>query len=408
MRLIVTLIISFFLLTACSTNSQKEKSTIVGIYRGALLIDSNGKEIPFQFEIKKQDEKYVFEIINGDERIVADETTVLNDSLFVKTPVFDAEFKCLIKNDTLLGTWTNFARKEKNKFDFIGIKNKERFGIKNTQTNIPTKWSAIFSKASEDEFPAIGEFSIKENKLIGTFLTETGDYRYLEGIATDSVFLLSCFDGSHAFLFEGTFIRKDSLSGTFYSGKHWQEPWSAVPDENFKLRNPDSITFLKPGFEKISFSFKDENGKLVTDKDEKFKNKVVIIQVMGTWCPNCMDETALLAEYYSKYKNEGLEIIALAFEKTIDFNKAANNINRLKKRFGANYTFLITEKTGKDQASEALPMLNKIISFPTSIFIDKKGNIRKIYTGFSGPGTGNHYLHFKEETSLFIEKLLKE
>jgi hypothetical protein len=121
-----------------------------------------------------------------------------------------------------------------------------------------------------------------------------------------------------------------------------------------------------------------------------------------------MDETKFLAPFYEKYKSRGLEVIALAFERTDDFNKAASNVQRSKTRFKANYDFLITMKNGKDQASEALPMLNNVMAFPTTIYIDKKGIVRKIYTGFSGPATGDAHTKFVEQTTLFVEKLLNE
>ena len=129
---------------------------------------------------------------------------------------------------------------------------------------------------------------------------------------------------------------------------------------------------------------------------------------MGTWCPNCVDETKFLSPFYDKYKPKGLEIIGLAFERTDDFDKAVSNVNRLKAKFQANYEFLITMKTGSQQASEALPMLNKVMAFPTTIYIDKKGDVRKIYTGFYGPATGENYTKYIKETTAFVEKLLAE
>ena len=176
----------------------------------------------------------------------------------------------------------------------------------------------------------------------------------------------------------------------------------------FDLRNPDSLTYLKPGYTKVDFNFKNLEGKYISLKDEKFKNKVVLIQIMGTWCPNCMDETKFLAPFYEKYKSKGLEVVGMAFERTDDFAKAVSNVQRLKTKFNANYEFLITMKTGAAQASEALPMLNNIMAFPTTIYIDKKGIVRKIYTGFYGPATGDKYTKYVEETTRFIEKLLAE
>jgi hypothetical protein len=121
-----------------------------------------------------------------------------------------------------------------------------------------------------------------------------------------------------------------------------------------------------------------------------------------------MDETKFLAPFYDRYNKQGLEVVGLAFERTDDFNKAAANLQRSKAKFRVNYDLLITMKTGKDQASGALPMLNEIMAFPTTIYIDKKGVVRKIYTGFSGPATGAAYTKYVEDTTRFVEKLLEE
>ncbi|HRD38301.1 MAG TPA: TlpA disulfide reductase family protein, partial [Bacteroidia bacterium] len=116
----------------------------------------------------------------------------------------------------------------------------------------------------------------------------------------------------------------------------------AKRNEQFKLKDPESITVLKTPGEKIYFTFPDTDGKKVSLSDEKYKNKVIIIQLMGSWCPNCMDETAYLSKVYQKYQNSGLEIIALAYERTDDFEKAKKNVLRLKKRFMVDYDVLIT------------------------------------------------------------------
>ena len=87
--------------------------------------------------------------------------------------------------------------------------------------------------------------------------------------------------------------------------------------------------------------------------------------------------------------------------------KAKNNLSRLKNKFNADYDFLITGFQPKD-ADKAFPMLNHVMSFPTSIFIDKKGNVRKIRTGYSGPATGIEYDKSVKEINSFVESLLKE
>src|SRR5690606_34823515 len=111
---------------------------------------------------------------------------------------------------------------------------------------------------------------------------------------------------------------------------------------------------------------------------------------------------------YNSYKEKGLEVVALCFETSNDFEKAKKNVVAHKNHFKANYDFLIAGTANTKSASAALPMLNKVMSFPTTIFIDKKGVVRKVYTGFYGPSTGNYHIQYLEQTTSFIEKLLAE
>jgi hypothetical protein len=120
-----------------------------------------------------------------------------------------------------------------------------------------------------------------------------------------------------------------------------------------------------------------------------------------------MDETAVFAPMYDRYKDQGLEIIALAYEKTPDFAKAKQNLERWKARFGIHYTILIAGQPGPN-AAKTLPMLNGIYGYPTTLFIDRKGALRKTYTGINGPATGNEYEKWKDDTKALVEKLLAE
>lgn len=366
--------------------------------------------LPSDFDVEYDTQNsYVIVFKNANERIETKDIRIVGDSLFIKMPVFDSEFKVKFKDYEMDGVWINHARKNKNILAFHAYAGRPltKPSLKEIITDWNGKWESTFSPGTKDSSKAICLFKDDTN-FTGTFLTETGDYRFLGGSAYNGVFQLSCFDGSHAFLFTGEVKGDSIINGHFYSGAHHHETWLAKRNDKFELRNPDSLTYLKPGFSKVDFNFKNLEGKNISLQDEKFKNKVVIIQIMGTWCPNCMDETKFLAPFYDKYNSKGLEVVALAFERTDDFNKAVNNIQRSKTRFNAKYEFLITMKTGKDQASEALPMLNEVMAFPTTIYIDKKGAVRKIYTGFNGPATGDAHTKFVEETTRFVEKLLAE
>eukprot|EP00611_Tribonema_gayanum_P007781 TRINITY_DN17200_c0_g1_i1.p1 TRINITY_DN17200_c0_g1~~TRINITY_DN17200_c0_g1_i1.p1 ORF type:complete len:132 (-),score=8.40 TRINITY_DN17200_c0_g1_i1:126-521(-) len=131
---------------------------------------------------------------------------------------------------------------------------------------------------------------------------------------------------------------------------------------------------------------------------------------MGSWCPNCMDETAFLSSFYKKYKDRGVEIVSLAYEYYEDFNLAVNSIKKFQKKFDVQYPMLVTGVTVSDtlRTEKTLPQLTKIKYFPTAIFIDKNGKVAKIHAGFEGPGTGKRYEALKKEFEETVEGLLKQ
>jgi thiol-disulfide isomerase/thioredoxin len=147
---------------------------------------------------------------------------------------------------------------------------------------------------------------------------------------------------------------------------------------------------------------------MISLDDERYKNKVVVVQLMGSWCPNCMDETAYLVSVYNKFHEQGLEVISLAFEKSDNEETNLHSLRRLQEHFNVPYEILLAGKASKKEAAQKLPMLNHVLSFPASIFIDRKGEVRRIHTGFSGPGTGEYYHEFVEETDRFITQLIIE
>jgi len=277
---------------------------------------------------------------------------------------------------------------------------------KEPKINLTGKWEVMFS-LEDDPYPAIGEFVQKGNRLTGTFLTETGDYRFLEGTVQGQKIYLSCFDGSHAFLFEGKILEDESLIGTFRSGSHYKTTWSGKRNPNANVRDPNKLTFLKEGYKSFDFAFENPNGKTISLSDEKYNGKVKLVQILGTWCPNCRDESDFLLEYLEKNSTDELEIIGISYERYKEKEKSLAAIKRYKDNLKIPYELLYGGYANKSEASETLPMLNKIISYPTLIFIDKSGKVRKIHTGFSGPATSS-FPAFKKEFDSFITELLNE
>ncbi|MEM6767120.1 MAG: TlpA disulfide reductase family protein [Bacteroidota bacterium] len=361
----------------------------------------------------KGEDQYTALLVNGEETLAVESVSMEGDSLSVRMAIFDTEMKGVITgNGRWEGTFYNYSRSKDYQIPFVGIQGIEaRFQTEASlaENEIAGRWETYFSPEDpEGRSPAVGIFQQEGKRVTGTFLTETGDYRFLEGVAEGDSLKLSCFDGDHAFLFLAGKDEEGQLAGVFYSGTHWEEPWIGKLNEEFELRDPNVLTYLKPGYEKISFSFPDLDSNMVSLEDPVFQGKVVVVQIMGSWCPNCMDETKLFAKYHEKFHEQGLEIVALAYERAKGFEQASKSVKRLKDHFGLDYHTLIAGTSSKTQAAETLPMLNHIMSFPTSIFMDRQGRIRKIHTGFYGPGTGKYYDQFVEETDAFLTKLLEE
>ncbi len=379
----------------------------LGLWRGHLKLTET-EDLPFLFEVTA---KKGMKIFNGEEVILVEDITYRNDSIFIKMPVFEGYFAVVMKDTLIQG---NFIKKSLNRsIPFRAVYNKKtRYEepSKKSTVNISGNWEAVFSQGVNDkEYMAKGIFQQKGNEVTGTFRTETGDYRFLEGIINGDKLTLSTFDGAHAFLFTAK-VSESSMQGNFFSDNNFTEPFSAQRNESFDLPNENELTTLKEGYEKINFTFPDASGTQVSLTDDKFKDKVVIVQLMGTWCPNCLDESKYYSSFYKDNGNKDLEFIALAFEYAKTKESAFKSIERLKDGVGITYPILLAQYGSPDKliAQQKLPMFNRILSYPTTVIVDKTGKVRKIHTGFNGPATGDKYAEFKKEFEDFVNVLLNE
>jgi len=381
-----------------------------GWWSGKLHRD-DGHNITFTFEWKNEKGKPVWYIHNAAEKIKVENITVQGDSMLIQMPVFESQFHIAYSNKKISGYWTKGGSVKTQVIPFSANPENKRFStVPGISKNITGRWAVKFAKSKPGE-SSIAEFNQAGNKLTGTFLNPTGDYRYLEGVVKKDSLLLSCFDGGHAFLFTAKIDDDKNISdGMFFSGAVYKENWTAIKDAHAKVPAESVAMYVKPGEESLHFTFKDLDGKPVSIQDERFKNKVVVVQLMGSWCPNCMDETAFLSDYYNRNRHRGIEIIALAYEYSTDWERSIKSLKKFQNRYSVAYTVLNTEVTVNDslRTEKTLPELTPIKFFPSSVIIDKKGKVRKLDTGFNGPGTGSHYTIYKKEFEETIDSLLSE
>jgi thiol-disulfide isomerase/thioredoxin len=406
MTLPKAVIFSFFILIPAGLFSKGQLKIKNGKWTAHLHLREK-TILPFLLIVEGKGKNTKLSVVNGTETIVLEKGVVNGDSVMFEFPAFNSRLTLITKgNKNLKGYWINL-NKTNYRIPFTAVYGyQQRFSVQSSTLSIKKKWEITFDPDSDSPYKSVGLFEQNGNRVEGTFLTETGDYRFLEGNVSNDSLYLSCFDGSHAFLFTSRIVN-DSIYGDFYSGKHWKGNWNGRVNSSFELKHPDSLTYTV-NEAPFTFTLKDLKGNDFTFPQSRFENKVTIIQIMGTWCPNCMDETQYFKKLYDQYHASGLEIISVGYEVGKDFTEHAEKIRRLQEKYNLPFTFLVGGNANKGLASEHFSMLNKIISFPTAIFIGRDGTVKKIHTGFNGPGTGTYYEEYIRETELFIQSLLKE
>lgn len=272
---------------------------------------------------------------------------------------------------------------------------------------IAGRWAVKFATSDD---PAVGVFTHPEpGRVAGTFLTTLGDYRYLAGRwdKASARWELSCFDGAHAFLFAARVAEDGTLAGEFWSGDRWHETWTAKLDDKAALSDPFGLTKSTGPLDWSKLVFVAPDRSRVSLADERFAGKARVVQLFGTWCPNCNDEAAYLRDLDRRYRARGLSIVGLAFELSGDEERDLAQLSRFAARQRIEYPLLLAGKSDKAEASKVFPLLDKVRAYPTTLFVRADGTVRAVHQGFSGPATGPEHQKLRQDFERLIEDLLK-
>ncbi|MEI6412157.1 MAG: TlpA disulfide reductase family protein [Bacteroidota bacterium] len=433
-----TVFAAFFglLLTGCLSADHSYTRVAPGLWRGVLSLEHfqipvhkkdtvilltdqfKDGELPFQFNVTYIDnERFYVEFINGSERIRCDsirygrDRMQARDTMNMYFPEYQSYIHAEIRGGVMQGEWV-VTTKDNYRIPFYAHAGRGyRFTPLNEKpiSDITGNWAALFGVEKQDAKPekAIAELKQNGNHLEGTFRTESGDYRYLEGTVQGRKFWMSCFDGAHAFLFSGK-ISNDTLQGEFRSGKHSQTLWTAWKDPNFKLGNPDSLTTLKTAGA-FTFDVKTPEGQDLKFPSPAYDGKVKIFTISGTWCPNCKDEQLFLRDFLKTHPEMAnqIAVTAFSFERNKDIAQANAQLVNYRKVLNLPYPVVYAGKAGTAEATAFFPMLSNVSAFPTMIIVDKKNKVRRIHTGFDGPATSK-FEDFQKDFSAFLTALTAE
>ncbi|MEM7568611.1 MAG: TlpA disulfide reductase family protein [Pseudomonadota bacterium] len=411
-------------LAACGEESavdqkpvEQSEAAIAGIKTGPwrVVLDHPGGGLPFTLEIAEGPTAY---FLNGPERMKAEQVTITDGALDIRFPSYESSLVATLQDDgTLKGTATltrRLGELKKIDFDLTATHGQtwRHFAEQDPQpASVAGTWAVELSNPfGGPARPGLGIFEQDGAIVTGTFLFPQGDYRWLQGEVKDGELYLSTYDGGQGTVWRGTLKEDGTLDGTFYAKSYGfpPVPWSARPDPDAKLPDANSMTSLKEGVERFDFTFPDTNGEMVSLSDSKFAGKVVLITIGGTWCPTCHDEAAFLAPYYAENKNRGLEVIGLQFEYTDDMERSMRQTKAFKQRYKIDYDMLIAGVFGKKGVAEALPFLDGLEAYPTTLFLDRTGAVRKIHTSFPGAATGKRHELYLAEFKTFLNELLAE
>ena len=414
-------------LVACGADPEPSPSTevtspdLTGSWRAVLT--SPGGELPFTLRIEDDGGSFHAVALHGAEEAPFSGVTQEGSQAVLAVTWYDSEVTVEVSEDgaSMVGQWRRTSPGGTDTvMPFAATRgSEERFQTATeaeladadpaTVPSVDGAWSVMFTDEDGTE-PARGEFRQQGERVTGTFLTPTGDYRFLEGSYGDGLLRLSTFDGAHAFLFTARAQEDGSLVGDFWSRDSYHATWTARPAEPGEEILPDawSLVGLTNDEGRFAFEFPDLEGQPLASTDPRFEGKVVLVNVFGSWCPNCNDEGPHLADWYRRYRDQGLEIVGLAYEFSGDPERDREMVRRFGERHGIEYPLLLGGTNDKTAAAETLPDIDAVIAYPTSIFIGRDGTVRRIHSGFSGPGTGEHYDHLVAELEALIEELLAE
>jgi len=371
----------------------------------ATVVVNGGIEIPFRFEIAGSGAAIKGSFFNGDEKVTSTTGTFTSGALTLSFDEYGTKLEATLKDGRLEGQYSRGTRGAPYPFQA------KRFApapVGNAPIpQIAGLWNIQVGKSSKGE--AAWQLIVRQSgaEASAAILRVDGDTGTLTGTYRDGKFVLSHFSGARPLRLELT----PAGDGTLTVVQNKDNPFTAFRADQARAKglpqpsDPSRFTSVKDPTEPFRFSFPDLNGRLVSNTDDKFRGKVVLVSISGSWCPNCHDEAPFLGELYKKYRSRGLEIVSLSFEEQAQLKNPVR-LRAFIKRYGIEYTVLIPGEP--KELADKVPQGVNLSSFPTTFFLGRDGKVRAVHAGFPGKASGEFHTQAKEESTAKVERLLAE
>jgi thiol-disulfide isomerase/thioredoxin len=378
-----------------------------GEWRAAL--DLAGGELRFGMALERSGAGWRGQLCNGDKCQPFSGVTVAGDSVALEIADYGATITARLKGDSLTGSYRNVGNRGPRVIPFRA--GRGRWPVSRGPERLIGRWDALWM-GDFGTSPRVLELRNGSAGLEGTIISNTGDYGHFAGGVQGDSFALAHFDGSYVYLLTGALNRSgttpDTLRGLFHAGLRTQTPFLAARSTGAPHLRSVTENTQADTTEPFRFAFPDLEGRIVTQQDPRFKDKVVMVDVFGTWCPTCHDAAPELVKLHRKYRSRGLEIVGLAYEVSGDTAVDRRLVRRYRKKFGIEFPLLLAGINDTEAAAATLPQLRGFTSFPTTIFLGRDGKVRRIHAGFYGPATGAQHAKQVRDWEREVEALLNE
>jgi thiol-disulfide isomerase/thioredoxin len=370
-------------------------------------ININGVEFPFQLEIKGSGANVQGFFVNGDDREASTSGEFRENILRLGFDDYATELTATLKDNTLNGEWGPYQKR-------LQVFHAERHVAKSAPTGrvpaIDGVWEMQGVKSSKGEAAWRLIVRQKGDEVSASILRVDGDTGTIAGRFANGKFVLSHFSGARPSLLLIEPASDDTLRVSL-GGVRGFNDYQALRPAVARAKglpepaDPTQHTRVKDSSQPFPFRFPDLNGRVVANTDARFRGKVVLINITGSWCPNCHDEAPFLAELDRKYRPQGLEIVALSFEEAEQL-KNPTRLRAFIKKYGLDYTVLLAGETS--EAKEKLTNAVNWDAWPTTFFVGRDGLVRSVHAGFASRASGELHTHAKAEFVAQVEKLLAE
>jgi thiol-disulfide isomerase/thioredoxin len=379
-------------------------------------LDCEGHELPFELVLSDGPGGWRALIKNGQEDVQVDRLVFSGESVTLEFTQYDAfiQARILEQGRRLEGIW----RRRIGQDTWAELPFRADWGGGSrflpgaaeeghaAGSRIDGRWQVRFEGLDK---PVVGLFaSFPGGRAEGTFLTSTGDYRFLAGDFLDGRLRLSRFDGANAFLVHATLQRDGQLVGRFWEGGYRRDVWHGTRTDKAAMPDPFGAFKWQGSIDLSRLLFPGLDGEIISLAAEEFNSKVLILEIFGTWCPNCHDASRLLQDLYERYSGAGLQVIGIAFEMTGDLQRNADLVKLYRDRNDLQYPLVLSGRDRNRSPQEVFPMLEGQYGYPTILFLGGDGRIRAVHTGFTGPATGEAYTRLQADFEALVREMLAE